>query len=86
MATIVFICKEIISIDYIVGRSMEPTLKDGDITVYNRLAYIKNDVQRGDIILFETDEVEDFVVKRVIGVPGDVISFKDGYVFICIYK
>lgn len=82
IASIVFICKEIISIDFVVGCSMEPTLKDGDITVYNRLAYIQNDVQRGDIILFETDEVEDFVVKRVIGVPGDVISFKDGSVFI----
>ncbi len=37
--------------------SMEPTLNIGDIVVVNGLSYIKNDPQRGDIVIFRTDEI-----------------------------
>ena len=80
VVVILVIFKCLISINYISSGSMEPTLMTGDITLYNRLAYVNSDVQRGDIILFKSDEIGAFLVKRVIGIPGDVISFQDGYV------
>lgn len=62
--------------------SMEPTLMTGDMNVFNRLAYIQNDVQRGDIITFWSKENNEQMSKRIIGVAGDHIEFHDGYVFI----
>lgn len=69
----------------IISRSMEPTLKVGDVVYINKLAYIRSDIQRGDVVWFICDEEGnegDIFVKRVIGLPGDAISFEDGYVFI----
>lgn len=62
--------------------SMEPTLQTGDFVIFNRLAYVAHDVQRGDIINFWSDEYGMLFSKRVIGVGGDHIEFHDGYVFV----
>ena len=63
--------------------SMEPTLNIGDIAVVNGLAYIQKDPQRGDIVIFKTDEIpDDTLIKRVIGLPGDSLMFIDGYLYI----
>ncbi len=60
--------------------SMEPALKVGDYTVYNRLAYTVRDPERGDIIIFRKDGV--YYGKRIIGIAGDEIQFADGYVYL----
>ncbi len=62
--------------------SMEPALKVGTTTFYNRLAYIRHDIERGDIIAFKSDEFGVIFAKRVIGIPGDKISFENGYVVV----
>lgn len=62
------------------SESMNPTIKVNDITISNYLAYKKRTPQRGDIIVFSKDG-ENFC-KRVIGIPGDRISFHNGYVYI----
>ena len=64
------------------GISMEPSLHDGQFVVVNRLAYRWNDLQRGDIIVFHfpPDPNRRFI-KRVIGLPGDVVSIHDGQVY-----
>jgi signal peptidase I len=61
------------------GISMEPTLKDGQFVVVNRLAYRWQEPERGDIIVFHfpSDPTRRFI-KRVIGLPGDVIAVHDG--------
>ena len=68
----------------VVSASMEPFLMTGDTVYVNRLAYYKNDIQRGDIVWFKMDqgETKEYYVKRVIGLPGDKITFEDGYVFV----
>lgn len=66
----------------IASGSMEPTLMTGDHIVYNRLAYTLAEVQRGDIISFNSREYDKNMSKRVIGIAGDHIEFHDGYVFI----
>lgn len=65
---------------------MESTLMTGDIIVYNRLAYKLHSPQRGDVTIFKlfNTEAGEFqnVTKRVIGIAGDEIEFRDGYVYL----
>lgn len=60
--------------------SMSPTIRTGDVVIYNRLAYKVRDVKRGDSISFKHDN--SVYGKRVIGIAGDTISFHNGYVYI----
>lgn len=71
-----------IMVTRVMSSSMEPTLKVGDFVIYNRLAYLTKDVQRGDIVCFHFDESNETFSKRVIGIAGDTIQFKDGYLII----
>lgn len=63
--------------------SMEKTIMTGDRAVTSRLAYLFKNPQRGDIIVFPfpDDEKVDYI-KRIIGLPGETIEGKDGYVYI----
>jgi signal peptidase I len=71
---------------YIPSASMEPTLEVGDRVLVNKLSYDLHDVHRGDIVVFKRPplEMQDFpdLVKRVIGLPGDSVSSKDGHIYI----
>jgi len=72
--------------------SMEPTLRVGDYLLVNHLAYgprlpFTNTAiefgqpQRGDVVVFRFPmDVSEFYVKRLVGLPGDVVSFQDGAV------
>jgi signal peptidase I len=69
--------------------SMEPTLQIGDRIVVNKLSYDLHGVDRTNIVVFSTPPNEDCagppvadLVKRVIGLPGEVISLHDGDVYI----
>jgi signal peptidase I len=71
---------------YIPSPSMVPTLAVGDRIMVNKLSYDLHDVHRGDIVVFKRPPLEqqDFpdLVKRVIGLPGESVSTKDGHVYI----
>jgi signal peptidase I len=57
------------------GFSMNPTLQDGEFVLVNRLAYRIGAPQRGDIIVFHfpLDPGSQDLIKRIIGLPGDVV-------------
>lgn len=61
----------------VVGDSMIPTYYDGDTVLVNRLARI----DRGDLVVVLEDDGK-YVIKRVVGMPGDKFQIKDGLVFI----
>lgn len=68
--------------------SMEPTLYENNYLFVNKLAYINKDhPDYGDIIVFKSDlEKEDgkgkkLLIKRVVGVEGDVITISEGAVY-----
>lgn len=63
--------------------SMENTIQPGDRLIGNRLAYLTNGPERGDIIIFKypVDE-EEIYIKRVIGLPGETIEIKKAKVYI----
>ena len=73
---------------YIPSASMEPTLEKGDRVLVNKLSYDLHDIHRGDIVVFELpsdkvgpDGIKD-LIKRAIGLPGDVIETREGLVYI----
>lgn len=61
----------------VIGKSMMPTLHDQDKVVISKLSSIR----RMDIVIFHSKEKEDYV-KRVIGLPGDTISYENDELFI----
>lgn len=79
---ILIIFKCVIMTTVITTGSMEPTAKVGSTVFFNRLYYKFNEPQSGDIIVFYSREYDDLFGKRIIGIPGDHIEFRDGYVLI----
>ncbi len=70
---------------YIPTGSMEPTIRSKSICISWRLPYTLNkevQVERGEIIAFDNEEMGKILCKRVIGVAGDTIEFLDGDVYI----
>lgn len=63
------------------GGSMKPTLQDGDKLVVDKISYRFGEINRFDVIVFHANENEDYV-KRVIGIPGDEIEYKNDQLFI----
>lgn len=65
------------------GHSMEPTLSDGDYLVINKMIYNFAKPAKGDIIVFpHNGDKNEIFIKRVIGLPGDTVELKRGYVYV----
>lgn len=66
------------------GRSMYPTLKDGEFGFTNVRGVLLNGVERGDIVVVTMEEEgqKTHWVKRVIGLPGDTVSCVNDVVYI----
>lgn len=56
--------------------SMYPTIKPGDRIIVTRV-YNPSNLERGDIVVFESDELQETLIKRLIGLPGDEIQIDD---------
>ena len=59
--------------------SMYPTLKDGEILLLSKISYKLHDLERFDVVVIKED---DWIIKRVIGLPGDNVSYKDNELYI----
>lgn len=70
----------IFKIGTVPSTSMEPALNKGDFILANRLAYTLCSPQRGDIVIFRKNGT--YLVKRIIGLPGETIELKGGNVYI----
>jgi signal peptidase I len=65
------------------GDSMFPTFKNGEYILTNLISLRFSDSKRGDVIVFKapTDQEKDYI-KRVIGIPGDSVYIKEGFVYL----
>lgn len=66
---------------YIPSESMVPTLNVGDRLFVTRV-YNPEHLKRGDVVVFHSDELNDDLIKRLIGLPGDHVSIRNGKVFV----
>ena len=77
------------AIDFCIARvrveniSMEPTFTEGELLMVNKLNYKFSEPERGDVVIFEAPVApgKDYI-KRMIGLPGDVVTVKDGKLYI----
>lgn len=65
----------------IAGQSMTPLLQSEDVVLTNRLVYDIGSPKRFDVVVFQRDDKKSNV-KRVIGLPGEVIQIKGGFIYI----
>ena len=62
------------------GESMYPTLKEGDIMILNKTAYYFNKPERFDIVVVNMPD--EYLIKRVIGLPGEHIEYKNNTLYV----
>ena len=68
---------------FVRGASMHPTFESGDYLVINEIGYRIAEPKRGDVIVFRPPQGNgQFYIKRIIGLPGESVSVRDGNVFV----
>jgi signal peptidase I len=95
LAALIFFLVRLVVLNFRVdGESMLPNLDDGEMLLVNRNAYQYYDIggnryypfdppERGDVIVFDPPTGSDKpYIKRIIGLPGEEVTFGDGHVFI----
>ncbi len=64
------------------GGSMEPTLSTGQRLIVEKLSYRFELPERGDIVVVRLEQFELPLIKRVIGLPGEMVEIRQNHVFI----
>ncbi|MCR4277283.1 MAG: signal peptidase I [Candidatus Roizmanbacteria bacterium] len=65
------------------GASMENTFHTGDYILTSRVTYKFRRFERGDVVVFKSPKNPDIeYIKRIIGLPGDVINISNGVVMV----
>lgn len=67
-----------------IGDSMSPALKNGDIVLVNRVVYNARRPRRGDVIVFKPkgNENSHYYIKRVIALPGETVEIIENGIYI----
>ena len=86
---VVLVCIVHLTVTYVgqrtvvAGDSMLNTLHDKDNLIIDKVSYRFRDPERYEIIVFPYRHAEEtFYIKRIIGLPGETVQIKDGYVYI----
>jgi signal peptidase I len=84
---VAFVIKQFLFTPVLVkGASMMPTLEDKDRVIINRIGPKFKSIDRFDIVVIENvllqKNEEENIIKRIIGLPGDKIEYKDDQLYI----
>ena len=95
LAALIFLLVRLVVLNFRVdGESMLPNLDNGQMLLVNRNAYQHVDIggnryypfdppERGDVVVFDPPASSDKpYIKRIIGLPGEEITFAQGHVFV----
>lgn len=80
IAVILIVAIYVVSFQEVIGPSMNNTLKSGDITVVNKLVFRLRNIKRNEIVSLKKDDK--IMVKRIIGLPGEHIEYKDNLLYV----
>ena len=64
----------------VVGESMLPTLRPGELLLVDRRAYTQESPRRGDIIMARYGQ--DLILKRIVGLPGEEVEVRRGVLYV----
>jgi len=64
------------------GQSMEPTLHSNQRLVVEKVSYRFHGPRRGDIVVLKSPQSSELLIKRVIGLPGEMVEIRQGQVYI----
>jgi len=67
----------------VIGASMEPNFSEKDFIVVDKISQRFSEWERGDVIVFVATGKTDPYIKRIIGLPWEIVKFKEGKVLIC---
>ena len=68
---------------YVKGASMEPTYFEHEYLIIDEISYVFRDPVRGEVLVFHYPRMtEQYLIKRIIGLPGERITIKEGQVVI----
>ena len=62
------------------GDSMKPNLHNGDLLLERKIGYNSTNIKRFDIVVIKEDKDE--IIKRIIGLPGEHISYKNNKLYV----
>ena len=67
----------------IIGASMEPSLKDKDMVIINKLLYRFRKPRRFEVVALKFGQrKKEYLIKRIIAMPGENIQIKKGYIYV----
>ena len=78
---VIFVIVYVVAVQQVVGSSMSPTFENKDILILNKIHYRFFDIKRFDIVSLSYDDTK-YLIKRVIGLPGDKIEYKDNILYV----
>lgn len=64
------------------GKSMYPTLQDGEIGIVNLIKARTGNIKRFDIVVVKSDYLQENIIKRVIGLPGETVEYNGTKLYI----
>lgn len=65
------------------GASMEPNFHDGEYLLTDKVSYRLGEPARGDVVVFKAPPTyKDEFIKRIIGLPGEQVTIKEGKIYI----
>lgn len=77
------ICNQFVITAVVVeGKSMMPTLREGDHCLLDRWTYRHSSPKRGDLVVLRDPGHKDCAVKRIVALPGEAIQFTEGKVLV----
>ena len=65
----------------VVGTSMDPTLKNNDVLLVDRISYKFKNIERFDIIIINHSNPK-HLIKRVVGLPGESVKYENGFLYV----
>lgn len=81
IVVVVLIRSYIITPVIVRGDSMYDTLEDGEVLFLSKINYRVSDIERFDIVVIK-DLDGDLIIKRVIGLPGDDVEYRDDVLYV----
>lgn len=78
---VLFVFLYVVSFQQVVGPSMKPNYLEGEVFLLNKIKYRFSTVKRFEVIVLNSEE-EKYMIKRVIGLPGDQLEYKNDQLYI----